>query len=139
MLLCIKSVCVLGTLVVMSVLMVSLMTLLYISVVHKVCLTIIIIWCFFNCLVIAHWSQEIYNNFILLIFLFILGSYFNTARISTSYANRTYSRYSNDYANFNCPSNAGSLSSCYADNVTTVSNCSLGYGGILVVECSQSM
>ena len=138
MLLCIKLVCVLGTLVVMSVLMVSLMKLLYCSVVHKVCL-MNIIWCFFNCLVIAHQSQEIYNNFILLIFLFILGSYFNRATISTSYANRTYSRYSNDYANFNCPSNAGSLSSCYADNVTTVSNCSLGYGGILVVECIQSM
>ena len=42
---------------VMSVLMVSLMTLLYCSVVHKVCL-MIIIWCFFNCLVIAHRSQE---------------------------------------------------------------------------------
>ena len=76
---------------------------------------------------------------ILLIFLFILGSYFNAATISTSYAHRTYSTSNADYANFNCPPNAGSLLSCYADNVTTVSNYSMGYGGILVISCIYGM
>ena len=58
----------------------------------------------------------------------------------TTYAGNAYSSfYGVNYANFNCPSNAGSLSSCYADNVTTVSNCSMGYGGLLVVECNIGM
>ena len=60
-------------------------------------------------------------------------------RVTTGYADQTYSFLNVNYANFNCPSNAGSLSSCSADNVTTVSNCSLGYGGILVVECIIGM
>ena len=56
--------------------------------------------------------------------------------VNTSYyANSTYSRFGVNYAEFGCPSNASSLSSCY-DNFTTVNNCSMGYGGYLVLSCT---
>ncbi|XP_019854701.1 PREDICTED: uncharacterized protein LOC109583709 [Amphimedon queenslandica] len=71
-----------------------------------------------------------------LLFCRAQGGYYSTASVSYSYTNRTYSNYNNDYAGFSCPYYAGSLSSCY-DNVSVVNNCSMGYGGILVVECTQ--
>ena len=59
--------------------------------------------------------------------------------VNTSYyANSTYSRFGVNYAEFGCPSNASSLSSCY-DNFTTVNNCSMGYGGYLVLSCTYCM
>ena len=70
--------------------------------------------------------------------LCILGNHYSRASVSYSYTNSTYSNYDNDYAGFNCPYYADSLSSCY-DNVSVVNNCSMGYGGILVIECTQGM
>lgn len=64
--------------------------------------------------------------------------YFNVASVTNFYDNRTISSYTSTYANFSCPLGAGMISSCY-DNVTTVKNCSRGFGGFLVVECSHSM
>ena len=64
--------------------------------------------------------------------------YFNAASVTDYYDNRTISSYTSTYANFSCPLGAGIISSCY-DNATTVKDCSRGFGGFLVVECSHSM
>ena len=65
----------------------------------------------------------------------MINFYLASGTVNTSYANRTYSRYGVSYASFNCPSYAYSLSSCY-DNVSVVNNCSMGYGGFLVITCT---
>ncbi|XP_019854704.1 PREDICTED: uncharacterized protein LOC109583712 [Amphimedon queenslandica] len=76
------------------------------------------------------------NDYVALLFCQSETLYFNAASVTNFYDNRTISSYKSAYANFSCPLGAGTISSCY-DNVTTVKDCSRGFGGFLVVECSH--